>query len=60
VSHRFTTESARIDEDNLVWCAGLVPMLRMAEQTRLPEITAAKVPITTPRIRSGAANPYPN
>ncbi len=39
--------------------AGLVPLLGLAEQTRLPEIIAEKVSITTPRIRSGAANPAP-
>ncbi len=38
---------------------GLVPLLGPAEQTRLPEIIAEKVAITTPRIRSGAANPMP-
>jgi hypothetical protein len=59
VSHRFTTDSARFDDDNLVSCAGLVPVLGLAQQTRLPEIIAAKVSITAPRIRSGAANPVP-
>jgi hypothetical protein len=58
-SHRFTTDSARFDEDNLVSCAGLVPVLELAQRTRLPEIIAAKVSITTPRIRFGAANPVP-
>ncbi len=59
VSHRFTTDSVRFDEDNLVSCAGLVPVLGLTQQTRLPEIIAAKVSIKTPRIRSGAANPVP-
>ena len=35
VSHRFTTGSARFDEDNLVSDAGLVPLLGLAEQTGL-------------------------
>ena len=35
VSHRFTADSARFDEDNLVSCAGLVPMLGLAQQTAL-------------------------
>ncbi len=39
--------------------AGLVPLLGLAEQTRLPEILAEKVSITTSRIKSGAANPAP-
>ena len=37
--------------------AGLVPLLGLGEQTRLPEIIAEKVSIKTSRIRSGAANP---
>src|ERR687898_292144 len=57
VSHRFTAGSARFDEDNLVSHAGLVPLLGLAQQTRLPEIIAEKVSIKTPRIKSGAANP---
>src|SRR5919112_3724052 len=59
VSHRFTVGSARFDEDNLVSDAGLVPLLGLAEQTGLTEIIAEKVSITTPRIKSGAANPAP-
>ena len=54
VSHRFTAGSARFDEDNLVSHAGLVPLLGLAEQTRLPEIIADKVSITTTRVKSGA------
>jgi hypothetical protein len=34
-------------------------VLGLAQQTGLPEIIAAKVSITAPRIRSGAANPVP-
>ena len=59
VSHRFTAGAARFDEDNLVSDAGLVPLLGLAEQTRLSEIIAGKVSITTPRIKSGSANPAP-
>jgi hypothetical protein len=59
VSHRFTATSACFDEDNLVSYAGLVPLLGLADQTRLPEIIAEKVSIKTPRIRSGSANPAP-
>jgi Transposase DDE domain group 1 len=59
VSHRFNAGSARFDEDNLVSHAGLVPVLGLAEQTRLPEIIAEKVSIKMSRIKSGAANPMP-
>jgi Transposase DDE domain group 1 len=59
VSHRFTAGSARFDEDNLVSDAGLVPLLGLAEQTRLPEILAETVSIKISRVKSGAANPAP-
>lgn len=59
VSHRFGAGSARFDEDNLVSHAGLVPLLGLAEQTRLGQIIAEKVSITSPRIKSGSANPAP-
>src|SRR3954469_23828842 len=59
VSHRFTAGSARFDEDNLVSDAGLVPLLGLAEQTRLPQIIAEKVSIKAPRIKSGSVNPAP-
>ena len=59
VSHKFTADSARFDEDNLVSDAGLVPLLGLAEQTRLPQIIDEKVSIKAPRIKSGSANPVP-
>ncbi|HEY3548021.1 MAG TPA: IS1380 family transposase [Propionicimonas sp.] len=59
VSHKFTASSACFDEDNLVSYAGLVPVLGLAEQTRLPEIIDEKVSIKEPRIKSGSANPVP-
>jgi hypothetical protein len=59
VSHRFTADSARFDEENLVSYAGLVPLLGLAEQTRLPRVIAEKVSIKTSRIKSGSANPVP-
>src|SRR3954464_9601410 len=59
VSHSITAGSARFDEDNLVSHAGLVPVLGLAEQTRLPQILSETVSIKTSRIKSGAANPAP-
>ena len=38
VSHRFAAESAVFDEDSLVSCAGLVPVMRLAEQTGLAQL----------------------
>jgi hypothetical protein len=59
VSHRFAEESALFDDDHLVSPAGLVPVMTLAEQTRLPQLLTEKVSITQPRIASGAANPGP-
>ena len=49
VSHRFAAGSAVFDEDNLVSCAGLVPVMTLAEQTGLPQLIAEKVRIAAPQ-----------
>ncbi len=59
VSHSFKSDSAVFDDDNLVSCAGLVPVMTLATQTGLSELLADKVHIAEPRIKSGAANPAP-
>jgi Transposase DDE domain group 1 len=59
VSHRFSAESAVFDDDHLVSCAGLVPVMGLAEQTGLVELLADNVHIAETRIKSGAANPAP-
>ncbi len=53
VSHKFIDGSAMFDEDNLVSCAGLVPVMALAEHTRLPDLLAEKVSITTTKVASG-------
>ncbi len=59
VSHRFTSASARFDDDHLVSCAGLVPVMTVAAQIGLPQLLADKICIYAPRIKSGSANPAP-
>lgn len=59
VSHNFLPDSALFDDDNLVSCAGLVPVMALAEQTGLPALLADKVHIAEPKIKSGSANPAP-
>jgi hypothetical protein len=59
VSHRFAAESAVFDDDHLVSCAGLVPVMALAAQTGLPALLADKVHIAAPRIKSGSANLAP-
>jgi len=59
VSHNFMSASAVFDEEHLVSCAGLVPVMTLAAQTGLPALLADKVCIPAPRIKSGSANPAP-
>ena len=59
VSHNFLPDSAVFDDDNLVSCAGLVPVMALAEQTGLPALLADRVHIAEPKIKSGSANPAP-
>ncbi len=47
------------DDDHLVSCAGLVPVMTLATQTGLSELFAEKVHIAEPTIKSGSANPAP-
>ena len=48
-----------VDDDSLVSCAGLVPVMTLAAQTGLPTLLADKIDIAVPRIKSGSANPSP-
>jgi Transposase DDE domain group 1 len=59
VSHRFASASAVFDDDRLVSCAGLVPVMTLAAHSGLLELLADKINIAEPRIKSGSANPAP-
>ena len=59
VSHSFSAGSAVFEDEHLVSCAGLVPVMTLAEQTGLGRLLGEKVRIAVPRIKSGAANPAP-
>ena len=59
VSHRFKADSAVFDDDHLVSCAGLVPVMTLAEQTGLIELLDSRIHIAEPKIASGSANPVP-
>jgi hypothetical protein len=59
VSHGFAASSAVFDDEHLVSCAGLVPVMTLATQTGLSELLADKICIPAPKIRSGSANPSP-
>ena len=45
------------DDDNLVSCAGLVPVMGLAEQTGLAELIGDRVVFKTCRVASAGANP---
>ena len=47
------------DDGNLMSCAGLVPVMALAEQTGLRRLLGEKVHIAAPRIKSGSVNPAP-
>jgi len=47
------------DDAHLVSCAGLVPVMTLAEQCGLTALLERKVRFTCERIKSGAANPSP-
>lgn len=59
VSHRFAVSSAVFDDAHLVSCAGLVPVMTLADQTGLSQLLADKIRFTCERIRSAAAHPSP-
>ena len=45
--------SAVFDDERLVSCAGLVPVMTLAAQTGLPTLLADKIDIAAPRISRG-------
>lgn len=55
-SHVWSVDAPRFDETSLVSCAGLVPVLALAEQTGL-EPLLARVRFKTSKVRSGGVNP---
>jgi Transposase DDE domain group 1 len=55
-SHVWALDAPRFDEGCLVSCAGLVPVLALAEQTGL-EPLLARVRFKTSKVRSGGVNP---
>jgi hypothetical protein len=59
LSHGWDRGVAAFDDVNLVSCAGLVPVLELAEQTGLSELMDEHVRFTSELVRSGAANPTP-
>jgi Transposase DDE domain group 1 len=59
LSHNWRHGAAEFDDENLVSCAGLVPVMELAEQTGLVDLLEQHVVFRSERIRSGAAHPAP-
>ena len=47
------------DDERLVSCAGLVPVMGLAEQTHLVELLAERVEFKTAKVASAGTNPAP-
>ena len=57
LSHIWSAAVPSFDDENLVSCAGLVPVMGLAEQAGLSELIEAKVSIKVSRVKSAGANP---
>ena len=57
LSHAWSKATPKFDDEALVSCAGLVPVMALAERAGLSELISAKVAITTTRVKSAAVNP---
>jgi Transposase DDE domain group 1 len=57
LSHVWSQDAPRFDDDNLVSCAGLMPVMALAEQAGLSELVASKVAFTATTVPSAGANP---
>jgi hypothetical protein len=55
--HEWSRAAVRFDEENLVSCAGLVPVMCVAERAGLSDLVADKVKITGEPVPSTGANP---
>ncbi len=55
--HEWARAAVWFDEENLVSCAGLVPVMALAERAGLSELVADKVKITGEPVPSTGANP---
>src|SRR2546428_4770283 len=57
LSQPWRRAAVRFDEQNLVSCAGLVPVMQLAEDAGLHDLVAAEVEIIDPPIPSTGVNP---
>jgi hypothetical protein len=55
--HAWSRATPMFDDDDLMSCAGLVPVMGLAEQAGLSELVSAKVAFSSTRVKSAAVNP---
>jgi Transposase DDE domain group 1 len=55
--HPWSRATPLFDDENLVSCAGLVPVMALAEQAGLSELVAERVGLGTTRVASAGVNP---
>jgi len=55
--HGWNKATPVFDDENLISCAGVVPLMGLAEQTALSDLITDKVRFKTTRVKSAAANP---
>ncbi|HXL34282.1 MAG TPA: hypothetical protein VN953_05135 [Gemmatimonadales bacterium] len=57
LSHAWSRVTPLFDDTSLVSCAGLVPVMALAERAGLSELVAGRVAIKQTRVKSAAVNP---
>lgn len=55
--HAWSKATPLFDDEHLVSCAGLVPVMALAEQTGLSELIAERVEVASTRVASAGVNP---
>jgi hypothetical protein len=57
LSHGWSRATPLFDDENLVSCAGLAPVMALAEQAGLSELISSRVAIASARVASAGVNP---
>ena len=57
LSHPWSKATPLFDDERLVSCAGLIPVMALAEQTGLAELITDRVQIASTRVASAGVNP---
>ena len=55
--HGWSRATPSFDDENLVSCVGLVPVMALAERAGLSELVSGKVAINAPAVKSAGVNP---